>query len=24
MKQAIHDEAVMEERDAHGLPRLKD
>ncbi len=24
MKQTIHDEAVMEERDAHGLPRLKD
>mgnify|MGYP006179635789 CR=1 FL=1 len=24
MKQAIHDEAVMEERDAHGLPRLRD
>ncbi len=24
MKQEIHDEAVVEERDAHGLPRLKD
>lgn len=23
IKQAIHDEAVVEERDAHGLPRLK-
>ena len=24
MKQKIHDEAVVEERDAHGLPRLRD
>lgn len=24
IKQAIHDEAVVEERDAHGLPRLRD